>query len=208
MMKIASEKSTRIVLRIAAFAAIALSPAVCPAASQEGAGASGASFLTLPVGARSIGLGETGTALPGDPFTWLSNPALLPFGGGSGIGAFHSQWTLDTYYDNVIARHPLNRFVSIGAAFTYLSSPDIPGFDDTGLETAAVENNDLQGIVGIGFEPAPGLGIGVNAKYLQERIAEFTGRGWAVDAGAAWRYLRSEERRVGKECRSRWSPYH
>src|ERR1035437_2553462 len=23
-----------------------------------------------------------------------------------------------------------------------------------------------------------------------------------------WRYFRSEERRVGKECRSRWSPYH
>ena len=24
----------------------------------------------------------------------------------------------------------------------------------------------------------------------------------------AWQNLRSEERRVGKECRSRWSPYH
>src|SRR5256886_8710813 len=24
----------------------------------------------------------------------------------------------------------------------------------------------------------------------------------------AWRSIRSEERRVGKECRSRWSPYH
>ena len=23
-----------------------------------------------------------------------------------------------------------------------------------------------------------------------------------------WTYTRSEERRVGKECRSRWSPYH
>ena len=23
-----------------------------------------------------------------------------------------------------------------------------------------------------------------------------------------WNYTRSEERRVGKECRSRWSPYH
>ena len=23
-----------------------------------------------------------------------------------------------------------------------------------------------------------------------------------------WGYTRSEERRVGKECRSRWSPYH
>src|SRR5256886_12933030 len=26
--------------------------------------------------------------------------------------------------------------------------------------------------------------------------------------GAAERVMRSEERRVGKECRSRWSPYH
>ena len=31
----------------------------------------------------------------------------------------------------------------------------------------------------------------------------------AVQAGAAiGGVLRSEERRVGKECRSRWSPYH
>src|SRR5260221_5141924 len=28
-----------------------------------------------------------------------------------------------------------------------------------------------------------------------------------LDAIARWKY-RSEERRVGKECRSRWSPYH
>ena len=31
-------------------------------------------------------------------------------------------------------------------------------------------------------------------KTLQERHSE--------------KYVRSEERRVGKECRSRWSPYH
>src|SRR5256885_9614348 len=28
------------------------------------------------------------------------------------------------------------------------------------------------------------------------------------DAAYTDRYFRSEERRVGKECRSRWSPYH
>ena len=28
---------------------------------------------------------------------------------------------------------------------------------------------------------------------------------FVIDIGGAWR---SEERRVGKECRSRWSPYH
>ena len=26
--------------------------------------------------------------------------------------------------------------------------------------------------------------------------------------GTCWCFARSEERRVGKECRSRWSPYH
>ena len=30
---------------------------------------------------------------------------------------------------------------------------------------------------------------------------------WEV-GGGCWISYRSEERRVGKECRSRWSPYH
>ena len=30
----------------------------------------------------------------------------------------------------------------------------------------------------------------------------------AAEEGLETRILRSEERRVGKECRSRWSPYH
>ena len=30
----------------------------------------------------------------------------------------------------------------------------------------------------------------------------------ASDLKMYWGDLRSEERRVGKECRSRWSPYH
>src|SRR2546425_6787324 len=29
-----------------------------------------------------------------------------------------------------------------------------------------------------------------------------------LPGGETRRFLRSEERRVGKECRSRWSPYH
>src|ERR1035437_11073576 len=31
---------------------------------------------------------------------------------------------------------------------------------------------------------------------------------WDIDTGMAALMIRSEERRVGKECRSRWSPYH
>src|SRR5687768_18614442 len=35
-------------------------------------------------------------------------------------------------------------------------------------------------------------------------VQNMTGAGGVVAAN----YVRSEERRVGKECRSRWSPYH
>ena len=34
-----------------------------------------------------------------------------------------------------------------------------------------------------------------------------TARGYGEFKGG-WEFPRSEERRVGKECRSRWSPYH
>ena len=158
-------------------------PAAC---ADGGAGVTGASFLSLPVGARSIALGEASAALARDPFTWLSNPGLMPFTGGTGVGAFHSQWALDTYYDNAILKRELTSLVSIGGALTYLSSPDIPGYDEEGAPTASLSNNNLQGIFGVGIAPIAGLGAGVNVKYLQERIADWTARGWAVDIGAAW----------------------
>ena len=44
--------------------------------------------------------------------------------------------------------------------------------------------------------------IGFNAVYLN--VDEFG----LIDLGQLESSLRSEERRVGKECRSRWSPYH
>src|SRR5256885_10956010 len=44
-------------------------------------------------------------------------------------------------------------------------------------------------------------GMKVFKKEITDRIHLRTGK-WAIDLE------RSEERRVGKECRSRWSPYH
>ena len=68
-------------------------------------------------------------------------------------------------------------------------------------------------------------GYAVNEKllveYLEKSLKNYTGNGWyndspAYDYYSMWAFQmygtiwseRSEERRVGKECRSRWSPYH
>ena len=44
---------------------------------------------------------------------------------------------------------------------------------------------------------------GVSLQAIRETAEDLGFRTFAVSVG-----LRSEERRVGKECRSRWSPYH
>src|SRR5256886_13339009 len=43
---------------------------------------------------------------------------------------------------------------------------------------------------------------------ITQRDCAFSGASWANAVAGATRVIRSEERRVGKECRSRWSPYH
>ena len=51
--------------------------------------------------------------------------------------------------------------------------------------------------------------LGVPGKVIEVREQHGT-RMATVDFGGVTKEvcLRSEERRVGKECRSRWSPYH
>ena len=44
-------------------------------------------------------------------------------------------------------------------------------------------------------------------KKAGESLLKGSTRG-VIDIIGGWGNLRSEERRVGKECRSRWSPYH
>ena len=58
----------------------------------------------------------------------------------------------------------------------------------------------------IGFDPtADSLHVGhFMALCLMKRLQEAGNKPIALIGGGT----RSEERRVGKECRSRWSPYH
>ena len=48
-------------------------------------------------------------------------------------------------------------------------------------------------------------------KQIKRKTLQSNGKDFEDDAQHAWHMAimtRSEERRVGKECRSRWSPYH
>ena len=61
-----------------------------------------------------------------------------------------------------------------------------------------VVNDGVCGFAGVVIKPARGKFV----SYLKS-----IGKGHKHYYGG-WYVSRSEERRVGKECRSRWSPYH
>ena len=68
----------------------------------------------------------------------------------------------------------------------------------------------------VGLAVACGLqGSGLRVAVLEQRVPEPLAadappqlRVSAINAASEKLLTRSEERRVGKECRSRWSPYH
>src|SRR2546426_10314692 len=59
-------------------------------------------------------------------------------------------------------------------------------------------------VADIQFSPGPPM-IRSEGGYLYDQVSIDV---WGRDVGSYVRDARSEERRVGKECRSRWSPYH
>ena len=70
---------------------------------------------------------------------------------------------------------------------------EFPIFDEK------IQNNDLVYLDSANSSQKP--------KVVLDRINEFYTKQFS-NVGRSVHYLRSEERRVGKECRSRWSPYH
>src|SRR3712207_6896275 len=102
-------------------------------------------------------------------------------------------------------------FVSL-FLFFFQAEDGIRDIGVTGVQTCALPISDYKEI---------GVGIVLGTPYPGPAGATFTTdfgarEGWdpAVPAttpaasAAATTTARSEERRVGKECRSRWSPYH
>jgi hypothetical protein len=157
-----------------------------PVSAQEGPGATGASYLILPVGSHAISMGEISSALPDDPFHWLSNPGAPLKSTGSGIGLFHSQWAVDTYYDNIFYRDQLMDMVTLGIGLTYMGAPDIEGYNMDGDPTGVVRNNSFQTIIGLAVTPIEYVSAGVNFKFFQEKIADWAARGYGADIGVVY----------------------
>src|SRR2546430_8782181 len=95
--------------------------------------------------------------------------------------------------------------------FFFQAEDGIRDLTVTGVQTCALPISGL-GLARERRRPGrmriPEAGDGMSAVQIEHPLPEAVGEPYALRRCDFQRVLRSEERRVGKECRSRWSPYH
>src|SRR3712207_3991747 len=101
----------------------------------------------------------------------------------------------------------------IHGGLAFLAAQSILGAEDSSEDAMTASAMAYQPPLGrllVGLVGLIVIGVGLyqlyaayEAKFLPELKLDRMG-----EAGTRWITYRSEERRVGKECRSRWSPYH
>ena len=89
---------------------------------------------------------------------------------------------------------------SNGSGFILLRSPDAKIFDKT------LTNRHFYICDTVPFDVSTNISASSGHRRMQP--LPFYSSRWAGSNGSGFYPSRSEERRVGKECRSRWSPYH
>jgi tetratricopeptide (TPR) repeat protein len=103
----------------------------------ENVGTHSAVFLKIPVSARSVGLGESSTAIYNNAFSIYENPSLLAFLYNMEIAFSHIEWIADTSYEFLSFAKPLNKPVlnyipTIAFAISYLHLPFFKSYNSWG----------------------------------------------------------------------------
>src|SRR2546430_17738134 len=93
--------------------------------------------------------------------------------------------------------------------FFFQAEDGIRDLTVTGVQTCALPISDQRALIDPTRRAPPRIEAAVHER-AQQACAALAGAAlrWSRRGGRRLTVWRSEERRVGEECRSRWSPYH
>ncbi len=147
----------------------------------SGAGTTGGTILSLPVGARAIAMGEAYTAQADDANSLYWNPAGLAILNQSQASFMYNQYLEDLTLSHLAVGTPLE-FGGLGASLTYLGYGKIAGYDEQANPTGNVEAHSAVATVGAGLL-RENWSAGVNIKGIQGTLADEKAVGFASDFG-------------------------
>ena len=154
---------------------------------HEDAGTSGAQLLKIGVGAKAVGMGESYVAAADDVYAAYWNPAGLIHVETNQFGFMHNEWFEDIRYEFLGYVQPVGDMAALAASISYVSMGELERTDETGKEIdAPFHPYDVLLGLSFGRQLSDDISIGINAKFLREKIDEEKAQAFAVDLGGLY----------------------
>lgn len=160
-------------------------PAVGSAQGVTKVGTTAAKFLSIPVGARAVGMGGTFAAIASDASALYWNPAGIARLYQNEAMFSHTDWIADIRFNYGAAVVPVEGFGSVGVSFTSLTMDDMER--TTEQQPEGTSQFFSAGSFAVAVSYARNLtewfSIGGTFKYVNEHIWNSSATGIAVDVG-------------------------
>ncbi len=148
-----------------------------------GSGTHAADFLNIPVYSRGAAMGNACVSNASGAAALFYNPAAIALNGTGEISATHSELMQDLRLDNLSLAIPL-RSGGLGIGITYLGYGTIQGYDVAGVATGDLSAYSMQISLGYSQRLSDVLSVGVTAKPVIEKLADYSASTITFDAGA------------------------
>lgn len=145
--------------------------------------AASATFLKIPVGARPAALGGAFSAFKGDVNSIAYNPGALAYIEGTDVSLMRANYIGGFKHDWLsLARSHRSGVVS-AIAINSLSINSIDGYANDGTPADSVSSADLAFNFAHARKISSGIGLGINLKYITERLDTERTNAFAADFG-------------------------
>ena len=153
---------------------------------NENAGTKSGQILKMGVGANAVGMGESYVASADDVYATYWNPAGLSKIDKVQIGLMHNEWFEDVRYEYIGYVQPASSLGTLAGSVSYISMGELDRTDETGIEKGKFRPYDILVALSYGTKLSSSISVGVNAKFLQEKIDEQKAEAFAVDLGGMY----------------------
>jgi len=154
-------------------------------------GKKGVAFLKIPTGSRPIALGEAYTALATDINSIYWNPGGLVYSRNKEVLLMRSFWLLQTSYNYLAFSLPSQGYGAFGLGVSYLGYGSFDAYDRHYQPLGNFSAYDMNVSVSYSQVLTSSIALGVNFKYIMEKIEESSGKAFGLDIGARLRQQQS-----------------
>lgn len=151
------------------------------------AGTTALNFLKMGGGARQAAMGDSGVAVTGDVHSARHNPATLTDLTQQELGFTHGMLLEGISQERLAYAHPFKRAGALGLEVQHVSYGTIEGYNRFNEKTSDIKATDSALTLTYAKPFRSGLGLGLNARYVQQNLSAVTANSYNFDLGVLYR---------------------